>query len=104
MLCAALKPMQQIRHLVFGKDNAVIGSLAVVWNPESILAEIDASRQQQVLAGLLVVFVMSGLAILAVRKVVTTPLLEVNARTLLLSEGDLESPGRKRRFPVRGQG
>ncbi|NNE78886.1 MAG: HAMP domain-containing protein [Silicimonas sp.] len=78
--------------ILFGKDNAVIGSLAVVWNPGAIFAEIDASRRLQVLASIAVVLAMSGLAILAVRKVITTPLLQVNARTLLLSEGDLETP------------
>ena len=76
----------------FGNDNAVIGALAVVWEPDAIFRELNANRRQLVIASLCVVALMSALAILGVRWTITNPLLQVNRRTLQLSEGDLETP------------
>lgn len=74
-----------------GAEKTTIGSLAIVWDPVAMFSEIEASKKQMILAGIAVVLTMSGMAILAVRKTITNPLLVVNLRTLQLAEGDLES-------------
>ena len=77
--------------IMFGKDNAVIGAVAIKWNPTFLENSVRQERLVALGAGLAVTVVLSLLAMFAVRQTLSLPLTRMNERTNALANEDYTS-------------
>jgi len=76
----------------FGKDNAVVGTLAIHWSPDYLLATVEAEQKMSLIIDLVLLGVMSIAAMLAFRKIISLPLSQITDRTMGLANQDYNSP------------
>ncbi len=75
----------------FGKDNAIIGSLSIDWQPDQIFTHIEDERLKNIAISLVLVLVLATAAGFLIRRMVTKPLDHLTQRTVGMAEGDLTS-------------
>ncbi len=71
-----------------GKDNTVVGAIAIRWNTQSLIEAVSDRRTTTLLISLASLAVMSFLAILAFRAIISRPLARITERTEALAHRD----------------